>query len=94
MPEYLNLVGTKVTENGVLQLKGLKALHSLFLFQTSVDKGVGSIQNTFPQTQIDSVGYLDCMLATDIIVVKAKKNNDRSFVQINYSNKLSSMESK
>ena len=52
-------------------------------------KQTGSMQNTFPQTQIDSVGYSVGMLATDTIVVKGKKNNDRSFIQINYSNKLS-----
>jgi hypothetical protein len=65
-----------VTAQGVLQLKELKELHSLFLYQANISKTDWIIlKNAFPKTQIDSGGYSVESLPTDTIEVKAKKGN-------------------
>jgi uncharacterized membrane protein len=69
---YLNLVGTAVTQTDVLALKGLSNLKVLYLFQTKVDKaGWVSLARVFPQTKIDSGGYMVPLLTTDTQIVKA-----------------------
>ena len=72
--QYLNLVATKVTAKGILQLKELPSLHSLFLYQTGVNReDWQTLQKNFPKTQVDSGGYSVETLATDTMVMKAKK---------------------
>jgi uncharacterized membrane protein len=72
--QYLNLVGTKVTVDGILQLRDLKKLKSLYLFQTNVRNSDWLLlQNSFPNTQIDSGGYLVPLLQTDTTIIKTNK---------------------
>jgi hypothetical protein len=72
--QYLNLVGTAVTLQGVLQLKNLQSLHSLYLYQTKVNgNDWSSARNAFPKARIDSGGYLIEKLVTDTMMVKVKK---------------------
>jgi uncharacterized membrane protein len=73
---YFNLVGTKVTAAGVLQLKGMKSLHSLYLFQTNVNKADWAfLQKEFPKTRLDSGGYTVPLLLTDTEIVKPKNEH-------------------
>lgn len=70
--QYLNLVGTKVTAQGLRPLKGLAQLESLYLGQTLV-KGndITALQKVFPKVQIDSGNYQVENLATDTQLLKA-----------------------
>lgn len=69
---YLNLVGTSVTAGDILELKGLKNLKELYVFQTKVDEaGWVSLTRVFPQTKIDTGGYRVPLLSTDTQIVKA-----------------------
>jgi uncharacterized membrane protein len=71
---YLNLVGTKVTVEGVMALKDIAGLHSIYLYQTNVEKGdYATLQKTFPRSTIDSGGYKVSDLPTDTIIVRSKK---------------------
>ena len=69
--QYLNRVGTAVTLQGIIQLKDLKSLQSLYLNQTKI-KGTAwsSIQNAFPKANFDSGGYVVKTLATDTVMKK------------------------
>ena len=43
--EYLNLYGTAVTDAGLVQLKGLAALKTLYVWQTKVtDAGISDLK--------------------------------------------------
>jgi uncharacterized membrane protein/mono/diheme cytochrome c family protein len=54
---YLNLVGTRVTLPGVLALKDIKQLRSLYVYQTAVSDTV-ALRKACPKTQIDIGGYV------------------------------------
>lgn len=70
--QSLNLVGTKVTVQGVRQLQSLKQLQSLYLYQTGVrGKDWASLKQLFPHTVLDSGGYVIPVLVTDTTLVKA-----------------------
>jgi hypothetical protein len=51
------LAGTAVTEKGIMQLKDLKNLRSIYLYQTGVKIRVEGSEKAFPKTLIDSGGY-------------------------------------
>jgi len=69
--QYLNLVGTKVSVQGMEQLKGLPKLESLYLGQTLV-KGndFGLLRKLFPKTIIDSGNYRQEFIAADTQLLK------------------------
>ncbi len=72
--QVLNLVGTKINEQGLLALKSLKQLQTVYLFQTQVNKNQWSgLKKLFPNTQLDSGGYIVPLLDTDTTLVKAPK---------------------
>lgn len=72
--QYLNLVNTRVTATGVAQLKDIKTLKELYLYQTGVKQPEFlQLQKLFPQTAIDTGGYVVPTLATDTTEVKDKK---------------------
>ena len=57
-----------------MQLKGLKKLESLYLYQTNVDKKYfAALRTAFSKTRIDTGGYYVPTLATDTTEVKVKK---------------------
>jgi len=69
--QYLNLVDTKITINGLTQLKNLQELTSLYLGQTSIAKKEWAVlQKAFPKATIDSGGYQVVSLATDTQLLK------------------------
>ena len=78
LPElrYLNLVATKVTSAGVKQLTGLTNLHSLYLYQTGVSKeNWQELEKQFPNTKLDSGGYIVPLLESDTTVLKYNPSN-------------------
>jgi len=69
--QYLNLVGTKITLKGLLQLKSLQELTSIYLGQIHLPKNEWiKLQNAFPKAIIDSGGYQVSNLATDTQLLK------------------------
>ncbi|MCX6212351.1 MAG: hypothetical protein NT104_07270 [Bacteroidetes bacterium] len=73
---YLNLVGTKISLKGLLQLKSLVNINELYLGQTSItNKDAALIQKTFPKAKIIFGNYHTENIASDTIVLKvaAKK---------------------
>jgi Leucine-rich repeat (LRR) protein len=69
--QYLNLVGTKVTTAGLRQLTTLKNLQHLYLYQTSISNSDWiSLVQLFPETLIDTGGYVLEKLIEDTIVLK------------------------
>jgi len=63
---FLNLVGTKVTAQGIATLGGLPNLRQLYLYQSGVKpEDLPSLRAKFPRTQIDTGGYRVPVLATD-----------------------------
>ena len=69
---YLNLVGTKITLKGLLQLKGLYNLNELYLGQTSItNKDSLLIQKTFPKAKIIFGNYHTEFLPSDTVILKA-----------------------
>ncbi len=69
--QYLNMVGTKVTAQGVEQLKNSQTLENIYLGQTAI-KGNDfiSLQKQFPKTILDSGNYFVEKLITDTQLVK------------------------
>jgi hypothetical protein len=64
-------VGTRVTANGVSQLKDLSKLKHLYLYQTGVSSGDWPLlRQAFPQVELDSGGYRVPTFAADTTVVK------------------------
>src|SRR6185436_534077 len=52
---YLNLYGTKVTDSGLDQLKNMKFLRSLYVWQTKVtDAGVKKLKAALPNVEIST----------------------------------------
>jgi uncharacterized membrane protein/mono/diheme cytochrome c family protein len=70
--QYLNLVGTKITVQGIQQLRTITTLEDLYLGQTSI-KGNDfiSLQKQFPKTILDSGNYHLENLVSDTQIVKA-----------------------
>jgi len=65
-------VGTAVTAKGVAQLKSLKSLRNIYLYQTQVGKADWAmLKKTFPKANIDSGNYQVPTFATDTQEVKA-----------------------
>jgi uncharacterized membrane protein len=72
--QSLNLVGNPVTAEGILKLKSLKHLQSLYLYQTRVAKPEwAQLTKAFPKTALDSGGYTLPFIALDTVVVKPPK---------------------
>jgi uncharacterized membrane protein len=69
--QYLNVVGTKVSPQGIQQLKNLAQLEMLYLGQTFI-KGndFASLQKVFPKTKIDSGNYHLEFIAADTQLLK------------------------
>ena len=68
---YLNLVGTKISLKGLLQLKSLVNINELYLGQTSItNKDAALIQKTFPKAKIIFGNYHTENIASDTIVLK------------------------
>lgn len=68
---YLNLVGTKISLKGLLQLKSLNKINELYLGQTSItNKDSALIQKTFPKAKIIFGNYHTENIASDTIVLK------------------------
>jgi|GEM_PF-629904 len=71
---YLNLVGTKVTAQGVESLVRLPRLKKIFLYQTGVAPGdSATLQTKLPLVQIDWGGYRVPVLPTDTTFLSEKK---------------------
>lgn len=69
--QYLNLVGTNVSLQGVQQLKTLNGLNSLYLARTQVRYAdFTALQKILPRVKIDSGNYKVPTLATDTQVLK------------------------
>jgi len=68
---YLNLVGTKITLNGLLQLKKMQHLNELYLGQTTIlNKDSLLIQKTFPNAKIIFGNYHTEFIPSDTIYLK------------------------
>jgi len=70
--QVLNLVGTKVTATGMItQLKGLKDLQYLYLYQTDVEeKDQAKLKTSFSKLKLDFGNYSLPVLAQDTTVFK------------------------
>ena len=70
--QVLNLVGTKVTAAGIIaQLKGLKELQHLYLYQTGVEqKDQAKLKTSFNKVKLDFGNYSLPILAQDTTVFK------------------------
>ena len=63
---FLNLVGTKVTAQGIATLEGLPNLRQLYLYQSGVKpEDLPGLRAKFPRVQIDIGGYRVPVLVTD-----------------------------
>ena len=72
--QYLNIVGTPVTAKGVLALKDLQELRSVYVYQTGIAKtDWPELSIALPGTKIDSGGYRVPTLETDTTEVKFVK---------------------
>ena len=68
---YLNLVGTKITLKGLIQLKGLHNINELYIGQTSItNKDSLIIQKTFPKAKINFGNYHTENLPSDTVILK------------------------
>ena len=66
---YLNLVNTKVTDDGIALLGKLPALHHVYLYQTSVSAaGIATLEQSNTALTIDTGSYHLPALPTDTIV--------------------------
>lgn len=70
--QVINLVGTKVTSPGIIaQLKGLKELQHLYLYQTGVEqKDQAKLKSSFNKVSLDFGNYTLPFLAQDTTEVK------------------------
>lgn len=72
--QYLNLSSTGITGKGLSLVNGLKNLKQLFLYKSAVNaEDFSSVKKYFPAAAIDTGGYQLAFLATDTMIVKAKK---------------------
>ena len=70
----LNVVGTSVTATGLVQLRNLQSLKSMYVYDTKVDAATWSaLQKAFPKAQVDTGGYNVPTLVTDTMEVKPAK---------------------
>jgi hypothetical protein len=61
-----NLVGTKVTAKGIMEMKDLKSLKYLYLYKTAITPGEREqLKRSFPETMIDFGDYTVPTLAAD-----------------------------
>ncbi|WP_139215940.1 leucine-rich repeat domain-containing protein [Parapedobacter composti] len=68
---YLNLVNTKVSDEGLNALTRLPSLQVLYLYQTKVTaQGIASLVQAVPQLEIDTGNYMLPSLATDTVVYR------------------------
>jgi uncharacterized membrane protein/mono/diheme cytochrome c family protein len=64
--QYINLVATKISAQGVRQLKTLRQLENIYLGQTLVKSSdFSGLQNLFPKARIDSGNYHLANIAAD-----------------------------
>jgi uncharacterized membrane protein/mono/diheme cytochrome c family protein len=71
----LNLTNTGITEKGVLALKNLASLNSLFLFNTKIKPSAWKeLVASFAKTKLDSGGYMVPTLASDTVMLKYATN--------------------
>jgi mono/diheme cytochrome c family protein/uncharacterized membrane protein len=69
--QYLNLSGTKISAAGLEKLKGLKNLKQIYLYQTDIKgKEWTQLKSNFPNTKIDTGGYIVPILASDTVELK------------------------
>jgi hypothetical protein len=74
---YLNLSGTPVTEKGISDLKGLRNLKKIYLYLTQVNRTNWiALQQAFPETQLDSGGYIVPFFDTDTTVLTKPPEQD------------------
>ncbi|MEO6455344.1 MAG: c-type cytochrome domain-containing protein [Ginsengibacter sp.] len=72
--QSLSLVGTNVTAQGVMQLQALKGLQSFYLYHTGVNKSDWvMLKKAFPNTAIDTGGYVVPLLVSDTVIVKVSQ---------------------
>jgi len=72
--QSLNLVNTKITVNGLLLLKDLKALQSVYVYKTGIKSADWlTIKKYFPKVQVDTGGYIVPLLQSDTTLVKPPK---------------------
>ena len=67
--QFLNLSNTMVSEKGLENLTGLKNLEKLYLYKSKVDFKILNFKN-FPNTKIDTGGYVVPIFETDTATVK------------------------
>jgi hypothetical protein len=75
--QYLNLVGTKVTSQGVIQLKNLPKLQAIYLYKTFISSSDWPLlKSNFPKVTLDTGNYYVPILETDttIVMPPEKKN--------------------
>ena len=71
---FLNLVGTKVTVQGIATLEGLPNLRQLYLYQSGVKpEDLPGLRAKFPRVQIDTGGYQVPVLMTDTTFLPTEK---------------------
>lgn len=64
--QYLNLVDTKVTKKGLMQLQGNDKLTSLYIGRLGIDtQTFNALKLHFPKAVIDTGGYTVAFIATD-----------------------------
>ena len=53
--EYLNVYGTKVSDEGMKALAGIETLRSLYVWQTGVTaEGIAALKRSLPRVAVDS----------------------------------------
>lgn len=75
--QYLNISATKISATGLEKLKGLKKLKQIYLYQTTIKGNEwAQLKQNFPDTKIDTGGYIVPLLASDTVELKEalKKN--------------------
>lgn len=72
--KLLNCVGSAITAKGINELKGLKKLQQLYLFQTKISgQEMISLQSNFPTTKIDTGNYVVPTFESDTTIVTVPK---------------------
>jgi len=67
----LNLVGTAVSDEGLIKINNLAMLEFIYIYQTNVDRaGFESLQAEFPDLRIDSGNYSVPIFASDTTIFK------------------------
>ncbi len=64
--QYVNLVDTKITVKGLMQLKGISNLTNIYISRTGIGlQDFKIVQTNFPKAVIDTGGYTVPFIATD-----------------------------